>query len=224
MRKILRPVEIIKVYETTHIDPFGTEARTTDAVTCRKDNCRNIEIMDEPEVGEGYVVTGWRESKDRITPKNWKEVEPTSFIRKGSGSRSITATTQTKTLYVHLEHVNSEKLEQTELILRESEITRAFETPAVKDWGYKPMGFHWDSFSGTCSVGIGCTCDPCECVGEDGMGSCDCNDTCDTPYTVTDGAYNLLVKSAASNNKVIPSIKPFKALENYGSYHSGTIG
>lgn len=231
VRKILRPVEIIKVYETTTIDPFGNKTKTTDAVTYREHNCRNIQIMDEPNVGEGYTVTNWQESVQKTRPQSWESVEATSFVRKSTGSRTITTYPQTKVLYVRLEHVNSEEIEQTELILRESEITRAFETHAVKDWGYTPMLFSWQAFDGVCSADVGCTCNPCECVTEDEdedgnpirTGTCDCHDTCGRSYTVADGSYNLLMNVQTSNNKVIPEVSPFKTLKEFGAYHSGAV-
>lgn len=169
VREILRPIEIIKVYETTDIDQFGSKTTVTDAIKYREHNCRNIQIIDEPEVGEGYIVTNWRESVEKIVPRTWEEVNDASYIRKGGSSRTITTYENTKVLYVHLEHINQVEIEETELILRESEITRAFETQEVKDWGYRPMLFRWDSFAGTCTTQIagsghtGCddgTCDP----------------------------------------------------------------
>lgn len=227
VRDILRPVTIIKVYETTTIDQFGSKTTTTDAVKYREHNCRNIQIMDEPEVGAGYTVTNWQESRDVTTPATWKDVEKVSFIRKSTGSRTITTYPDTKILYVHLEHINQVETKQTELILRESEITRAFMTQEVEDWGYQLMKYKWGDFGGTCSVNMGCQCDPCNCVTTDEsgneVGTCDCRDQCNKNYSVTDGTYNLLTKVGVSNNKVIPILDPFKALEEFGVYHSGVV-
>lgn len=219
---VLRPITIIKLYTNKHTDGYGQVTKKYVGCFMRTDNCRTIKIMNETLGEKQYTVKKWATS---TTPKRitkWDQVP--SKIREQSFAKTITCVNDEKVLYVWLVNETREPSVLVDLELRESEITRAFESRNVNGWGQKTMQFSWGSMAGTCDeqVVVG---GHMEDRDGDGIGETYVEDTapCGKSYSVLDGDFNYILRLDENiNQNVLTLNDKFKSILEYTN-GSGTL-
>lgn len=220
--EVLRPITIIKLYTNKHTDGFGKVTETYVGCFTRTDNCRTITIMNETLGDKNYTVKKWatQNTEKRIT--SWDQVP--SKIREQSFARTITCVDNEDVLYVWLVNETREPSVLVDLELRESEITRAFETLTVKDWGQKSIQFNWSNMAGTCTeeVVVG---GHMEDLDGDGIAETYIEDKepCGQSFSIIDGDFNYVLKVDENINSSLTTMQnPFKPILQY-SNGSGTL-
>ena len=218
--QVARPITIVKLYTEKHTDAWGEESENFVGCYIRKDNCRTIKIMDETLGDKEYKVQDWKTSTSVRSIVDWDNVP--QVIRQWKGNKTgleklgnVTCKDNETVLYVWLLRETRDPSELVDLNLRESEISRAFETLTVKDWGKKEMKFNWQSMEGIC--------DEKEVVGYhmedrdgDGIEETRVDDTedCNREYEILDGQYSYILKQDENSidETIFTKKDPFKQI------------
>ena len=218
--QVARPITIVKLYTEKHTDAWGQVTENFIGCYIRKDNCRTIKIMDETLGDKEYKVQDWKTSTSVRSIVEWDNVP--QVIRQWKGNKTgleklgnVTCKDNETVLYVWLFRETRDPSELVDLNLRESEISRAFETLTVKDWGKKEMNFNWQSMEGVC--------DEKEVVGyhmedRDGDGieetRVDDKETCNREFEVIDGQYSYILKQDENSidETIFTKKDPFKQI------------
>lgn len=218
--QVARPITIVKLYTEKHTDAWGEESENFIGCYIRKDNCRTIKIMDETLGDKEYKVQDWKTSTSVRSIVEWDNVP--QVIRQWKGNKTgleklgnVTCKDNETVLYVWLFRETRDPSELVDLNLRESEISRAFETLTVKDWGKQEMKFNWSSMEGVC--------DEKEVVGYhmedrdgDGIEETRVDDTedCNREYEILDGQYSYILKQDENSidETIFTKKDPFKQI------------
>ena len=219
---VLRPITIIKLYTNKHTDGFGKVTENYVGCFIRTDNCRSINIMNETLGDKNYTVKKWATSTTAKRITSWDQVP--QKIREKSNAGVMTCKDSETVLYVWLVNETREPSVLVDLELRESEITRAFETLTVNGFGQKTIQFNWGSMAGTCDeeVVVG---GHMEDRDGDGIEETYVEDKapCGQNYQILDGNFNYVLKLNESINQSLTTLKSvFKPLVQY-SNGSGTL-
>lgn len=211
--QVARPITIVKLYTEKHTDAWGQVSENFVGCFKREDNCRTIKLMDETLGDKEYKMYAWATSNHVQQLVKWSDL--TSYIRREYYGSSVTCKDNETVLYVWLFRETRDPSELVDLNLRESEITRAFETLTVKDWGKQEMKFNWSSMEGVC--------DEEEIVGNhmedrdgDGIEETQVDDTedCNREYEILDGQYSYILKQDENSidETIFTKKDPFKQI------------
>lgn len=211
--QVARPITIVKLYTEKHTDAWGQVTENFVGCFKREDNCRTIRLMDETLGDKEYKLMAWATADHVQQLVKWSDL--TSYIRREYYGSSVTCKDNETVLYVWLFRETRDPSELVDLNLRESEISRAFETLTVKDWGKKEMKFNWSSMEGVC--------DEKEVVGYhmedrdgDGIEETRVDDTedCNREYEILDGQYSYILKQDENSidETIFTKKDPFKQI------------
>ena len=201
-----RKINIVKTYQNNG-EHVVTYYRTT--------NPKTIRIMDEPE----YKVEEWYKSKTYNNPTQdttWAENHAQAAVDGGSGTRPATVQVlePSTTLYVLLVKKDEAEIEG-DLIIRESQVTKAVETinGSIPNWGPKTMNFEAPDISGSCPEIWYCSDDDCG------------GHRCGAPYVMQDTSWNYNHKNTEAIDKLIHAdVGNFKAINARGADATGNRG
>lgn len=211
--QVARPITIVKLYTEKHTDAWGQVTENFVGCFKREDNCRTIRLMDETLGDKEYKMYAWATADHVQQLVKWSDL--TSYIRREYHGSSVTCKDNETVLYVWLFRETRDPSELVDLNLRESEISRAFETLTVKDWGKQEMKFNWQSMEGVC--------DEKEVVGYhmedrdgDGIEETRVDDTedCNREYEIIDGQYSYILKQDENSidETIFTKKDPFKQI------------
>lgn len=191
--KSVRPVTIVKLYTEKHTDGLGAVTEKHIGTFIREDNCRTIKIMNEKLGETAYTVKRWATSNSVVNITTWDQVP--SKNREQFQPSTTTLNKDETVLYVWLETEQREPQQLTTLELRESEITRAFQTRMIEDMSQPEIKFNWGSMAGQCDADI---ISGHNDIDDDGDGITDrtedIHDTCKKPYEISDSNYRYEFK------------------------------
>ena len=221
---IARPINIVKLYKTIHIDSRGNKTEKFDGCFIRNENCRKILVENEKLGEKSYIVEGWKTSTTTRSITDWNQVP--NPINQGAQTGSKYVKTPATTLYVLLVNREREPQDLVKLDLRESEISRQFNTSTVDGWEHdQTIKFNWSSTAGKCDVEVVTGHND---IDDDGDGIADrtedIKEPCNRDYEPLDKDYNYLFKASESVDETIFTTKdPFKQIVNQSASAAGTI-
>lgn len=211
--QVARPITIVKLYTEKHTDAWGQVTENFVGCYIREDNCRTIRLMDEKLGDKEYKMYAWATSNHVQQLVKWSDL--TSYIRREYYGSSVTCKDNETVLYVWLFRETRDPSELVDLNLRESEITRAFETLTVKDWGKQGMKFNWSSMEGVCDEEV-VTGSHMEDRDGDGIEETRVDDTedCNREYEIIDGQYSYILKQDENSidETIFTKKDPFKQI------------
>ena len=191
--KSVRPVTIVKLYTEKHTDGLGVVTEKHIGTFIREDNCRTIKIMNEKLGETSYTVKRWATSNQVVSITTWNQVP--SKNRESFQPQTTTLNKDETVLYVWLETEQREPQQLTTLELRESEITRAFQTRTIEDMSQPEIKFNWQDMGGICDADI---ISGHNDIDDDGDGITDrtedIHDTCKKSYEISDSHYDYEFK------------------------------
>lgn len=211
--QVARPITIVKLYTEKHTDAWGQVSENFVGCYIREDNCRTIRLMDETLGDKEYKMYAWATSNHVQQLVKWSDL--TSYIRREYHGSSVTCKDNETVLYVWLFRETRDPSELVDLNLRESEISRAFETLTVKDWGKQEMKFNWSSMEGVCDEEV-VTGSHMEDRDGDGIPETQVDDkeTCNREYEIIDGSYSYILKQDENSidETIFTKKDPFKQI------------
>lgn len=201
-----RKINIVKTYE------YNDEHMVT---YYRTANPSKIKIMDEPE----YKVEEWFISEvfnNPTTATTWDEnkAEASATGATGDSPKTVEVEEPNTTLYVLLVKEDEPRLEG-DLIIRESQITKAVETinPNIENWGPKVMSFLAADLNGTCGYHWWCSDEDCG------------GHRCGKAYYLDDTDWSYNHRNIEDIDKYIQAdTGNFKAINDRGADATGTRG
>jgi len=223
-----RVINIVKTYqikkstgETKHVTTLS-----------RTENPATIKIMDEPtyKVREWFISevfnnpsqdTTWETSKQQAPITNPSITEEPKALTNGTVPATIKVYKPSTTLYVLLvktEDPEPQNPSNADLIIHESQITKAVETinPNISGWGPKTMNFKAHSLNGSCSNQT--------ILGINPQGGFPIMGICNAPYQLDDQAFDYNVNNTKPIDTIIQpkeSLLSFKPLIDKGNDASG---
>ena len=221
---IARPINIVKLYKTIHIDSRGNKTEKFDGCFIRNENCRKILVENEKLGEKSYVVEGWKTSTTTRSITDWNQVP--NPINQGAATGSKFIKNPANTLYVLLVNREREPQDLVKLDLRESEISRQFNTSTVEGWEHdQQIRFTWPSMAGQCNAEVVTGHND---IDDDGDGITDrtedIKEPCNRAYETLDKDYTYQFKASESVDETIFTTKdPFKSKINQSASATGTI-
>lgn len=211
-----REINIVKTYQ------IRTTAGEIKHVTTlsRTDNPATIKILDEPT----YKVKEWFISEIFNNPSQdttWETLKQQIPITGGAGSSptKVKVVKPNTTLYVLLvkpEEVKQQDRMEADLIIHESQITKAVETinPNIENWGPKVMTFSAVDLNGVCGEHI--------VVGVNPKTKFPVYGTCTVEYQLDDIDWNYNAKNTKPiDTEIQANIGEFKPITDKGADASG---
>lgn len=221
---IARPINIVKLYKTIHIDSRGNKTEKFDGCFIRNENCRKILVENEKLGEKSYVVEGWKTSTTTRSITDWNQVP--NPINQGAAPGSKYIKNPANTLYVLLVNREREPQDLVKLDLRESEITRQFNTSTVEGWEHdQQIRFSWPSMAGQCDAEVVTGHNDID-DDKDGITDRteDIKESCNRAYEILDKDYNYQFKASESIDETIFTTKdPFKSVVKQSASATGTI-
>lgn len=196
-------INIVKTYEEdgNHVGTYS-----------RNNNPQNIIIENEVT----YKVDEWFISKDYVNANEsttWTQIKSsTASSSSGKSTTTVKVEDPNTTLYVKLIK-KTEPVGDADLVLRESQITKAIDTinPNIANWGAKTMNFDYQSLSGTCDY-----------TWSTGSGDNITWHTCGKSFVLRDKDFDYNFKNIAPiQEMLLANVGVFKALNTTGDDASG---
>lgn len=149
----IRPVTVIKYYELINHKNGKVEYENAGGPFKETKICRTIEVQEEP----GWDLVEHFQQTSEQMPNLWNDLTVPKFKRKFSAT-TVEVTEPNKVLYVLFRKEGTtieeeEDPEGVEMVLTESEISKAYITDKVKDNTEPEFEFNWskpDEYSGEC--------------------------------------------------------------------------
>lgn len=149
----IRPVTVIKYYELINHKNGKVEYENAGGPFKETKICRTIEVQEEP----GWDLVEHFQQTSEQMPSLWNDLTVPKFKRKFSAT-TVEVTEPNKVLYVLFRKEGTtieeeEDPEGVEMVLTESEISKAYITDKVKDNTEPEFEFNWskpDEYSGEC--------------------------------------------------------------------------
>lgn len=149
----IRPVTVIKYYELINHKNGKVEYENAGGPFKEVKICRTIEVQEEP----GWDLVEHFQQTSEQMPSLWNDLTVPKFKRKFSAT-TVEVTEPNKVLYVLFRKEGTtieeeEDPEGVEMVLTESEISKAYITDEVKDNTEPEFEFNWskpDEYSGEC--------------------------------------------------------------------------
>lgn len=211
-----REINIVKTYQ------IRTTAGEIKHVTTlsRTKNPATIKILDEPtyKVKEWFISEVYNNPSSDTTWETSKQQAP-STGGAGSSPTKVKVEKPNTTLYVLLvkpEEVKQQDRMETDLIIHESQITKAVETinPNIENWGPKVMTFSAVDLNGICGERI--------IVGFNPQNNFPIFGTCTVEYQLDDVDWDYNAKNTKPiDTKIQANIGAFKPIMDKGADASG---
>lgn len=195
-----RRITIIKYYENITEKSNGSITTEYLGPYVRESNPYIIDIIDEPEytVDSWFITTTDYEGKTPASKySSIASTESGNTLRKGSDPEKVTLESLENTLVVKLVKKTKEQAVAGDIIITESQITKAIETidESISNWGPRIATWGYTSLKG--------------CRGH----SCSnpfCTTTHKCSFTISDATYNLnLINIAELNTKIQADVGSF---------------